>query len=93
MFLSEWREFLSAPCLPEKKDLMTARVSMLMKSRPPLTCFRPCFLPGQAKDLSASQYKKKVNFMGSHLHSLIVFTIIISKTFFPKVDNFRIYNY
>ena len=32
MFLSEWREFPSAPCLAEKKNL-TARVSMLLKSR------------------------------------------------------------
>ena len=34
MFLSEWREFLSAPCLAGgEKNLMTARVSMLLKSR------------------------------------------------------------
>ena len=33
MFLSEWREFSSAPCLAEKKNLMTALVSMLLKSR------------------------------------------------------------
>ena len=33
MFLSEWREFPSAPCLAGKKNLMTARVSMLLKSR------------------------------------------------------------
>jgi len=32
MFLSEWREFPSAPCLAEK-SYMTARVSMLLKSR------------------------------------------------------------
>ena len=60
MFLSEWREFPSAPCLAgggEKKNLMmTARVSMLLKSRVSLTCFRACFLPGRAKDLSAPQY-------------------------------------
>jgi len=37
MFLSEWREFPSAPCLAEKKrNLLTARVSMLLKSRSPL---------------------------------------------------------
>jgi len=53
MFLSEWREFPSAPCLAKKKkNLMTARVSMLLKSRASLTCF----LPGQAKDLSAPRY-------------------------------------
>jgi len=33
MFLSEWREFPSAPCLAGEKKLMTARVSMLLKSR------------------------------------------------------------
>jgi len=32
---------------------MTARVSMFLKSRASLTCFRDCFLPGRAKDLSA----------------------------------------
>ena len=31
---------------------MTARVSMLLKSRASLTCFRACFLPGWAEDLS-----------------------------------------
>jgi len=46
MFLSEWREFPSAPCLAGKK-LMTARVSMLLKSRASLMCFRPfSFLVG-----------------------------------------------
>ena len=34
-------------------DLMTARVSMLFKSRASLTCFQACFLTGRAKDLSA----------------------------------------
>jgi len=54
MFLSEWCEFPSAPCLAGgKKNLMTARVLMLLKSRASLTCFRVCFLPGRAKDLSA----------------------------------------
>ena len=56
MFLSEWREFPSAPYLAGgKKNLMTARVSMLLKSRASLTCFRVCFLPGRAKDLSAQR--------------------------------------
>jgi len=32
MFLSEWREFSSAPCIA-RKNLMRARVSMLLKSR------------------------------------------------------------
>ena len=51
MFLSERHEFPSAPCLAGK-NLITARVSILLKSRPSLTCFRACFLPGRAKDLS-----------------------------------------
>ena len=51
MFLSEWREFLSAPCLAgKKKPLMIARVLMVLKSRASLICFRACFLPGRAKD-------------------------------------------
>jgi hypothetical protein len=38
MFLSKWCEFTSAPCLAGKgkekeKNVMTARVSMLLKSR------------------------------------------------------------
>jgi len=32
MILSEWREFPSAPCVAGKKNLMTAHVSMLLKS-------------------------------------------------------------
>ena len=35
---------------------MTARVSMLLKSRASLTCFRASFLPGRAKELSAPLY-------------------------------------
>jgi len=35
------------------KNLMTARVSILLKLRAALTCFRACFLPGRAMDLSA----------------------------------------
>ena len=55
MFLSEWREIPSAPCL-SRKNLMTARVWILLKSRASLTCFLACFLPGRAKDLSAPQF-------------------------------------
>jgi len=53
MFLSEWREFPSVLCLAGGKKLMTARVSMFLKSRASLTCFLACFLPGRAKVLSA----------------------------------------
>jgi len=55
IFLSELREFPSTPCLAEKK-MMTACVSMLLKSRKSLICFRACFLPGLVKDLSAPRY-------------------------------------
>jgi len=57
-FLLEWREFPSAPCLAGVGvggELMTARVSMLLKSRASLRGFRVCFLLGLAKNLSASQ--------------------------------------
>ena len=46
--------FGALPC--SKNNLMTARVSMLLKSRASLTCFRSCFLPGRANDLSAPRY-------------------------------------
>jgi hypothetical protein len=41
---------------------MTARVSMLLKSRASLTCFRARFLPGRAKDLSTPWYKNDQGF-------------------------------
>ena len=48
-----WISFGALPCRGKKKNLMTARVSMLLKSRASLTCFRACFLPDRAKDLSS----------------------------------------
>jgi len=56
MFLSEWRGFPSASWFAIKKNLVTARVSMLLKSRASLTCLRACFLLGLAKDLSAPRF-------------------------------------
>ena len=47
-----WISFGALPCR-KKKYLMTARFSTLLKSRASLTCFRVCFRPGRAKDLSA----------------------------------------
>ena len=44
-----WISFGAMPC---RKKLMTARVSMLLKSRASVICFRACFLAGRAKDLS-----------------------------------------
>ena len=72
MFLSEWRKFPSEPCLAGKKNLLTARVSMLLKSRASLTCFRACFLPGRAKDLSAPRYICSRIFMACLPASLFV---------------------
>jgi len=46
-----WISFGVLTC--REKNLMTAHVSMLLKSRASLTCFQACFLPGRAKDLSA----------------------------------------
>jgi len=39
-----WISFGALPC--RKINVMTARVSMLLKSRASLTCFRACFLVG-----------------------------------------------
>ena len=53
MFLSERREFPSAPCLAGKKKLDdSSRLDVVEIARVP-TCFRACFLPVRAKDLSA----------------------------------------
>jgi len=48
---------------------MTARVSILLKSRASLTWFRACFLPGRTKDLSATRYFITVRANGIHLVS------------------------
>jgi len=47
--------FGALPC--RKRNLMSGRVRILLKSRASLTCFRACFVPGRAKDLSALRYK------------------------------------
>jgi len=55
-----WISFCALP-YRGKKNLMIARVSMLLKPRASLTCFRASFLPGRAKDLSAPRYIKYFN--------------------------------
>ena len=50
--------FGALPC--RKRNSMTARVSMLLKSHASLTCFRTYFLPGRAKDVSAPRVQKIV---------------------------------
>jgi len=49
-----WISFGVLPC--RKRNLVTVRDSMLLKSHTSLTCFRACFLPGRVKDLSAPRY-------------------------------------
>ena len=56
MFLSEWREFPSAPCLVgEKKFDDSSHLDVVEITRVP-DMFPSCFLPGRAKDLSAPRY-------------------------------------
>jgi len=52
-----WISFGALPC--REKNLMTACVLMLLKSRVSLTGFRACFFPGRAKDLSAPRYVRR----------------------------------
>ena len=45
-----WISFGALPC--RKRNLIAARVSILLKSHRSLTYFRACFIPGRAKNLS-----------------------------------------
>ena len=63
-----------------KRNLMTALVSILLKSRASLTCFRVCFLPGRAKDLSAPRYYGGLNNPRNLI--VILFSAAISKCAF-----------
>ena len=56
MFLSEWREFPSAPCLAGKETWWQLASRFCWNCARRLTCFRACVLPGRAKDLSAPRY-------------------------------------
>jgi len=47
---------------------MTARVSMLLKSRASVTCFRACFFPGRAKNLSAPRYNHTQHTRSIHVY-------------------------
>ena len=78
MFLSEWRKFPSALCFAGK-NLMTARISILLKLRASLTCFRACCLPGRAKDLSLPQYIC-VYFQNYRFNCSYVFVYSLSRT-------------
>ena len=50
---------------------MTASVLMLLKQRASLTCFRACFLPGRAKDLSAPRYQR----LALYIHLFLPFYV------------------
>ena len=58
MFLSEWCEFPSAPCIAGRKTWWQLASRCCWNRARRLTCFRASFLPGRAKDLSAPRYKK-----------------------------------
>ena len=60
----ERRSFGALPCR-KKKNLLTARVSMLLKPRASLTRFRACFLPGRAKNLSEPLYNVAITLIWS----------------------------
>jgi len=69
--------FGALPC--RKRNLMTARVSILLNSLTSLTCFRACFLPGRAKDLSAPRYGKVTCSGKPHKQHALLFSYM--KTF------------
>ena len=56
MFLSEWREFLSAPCFAGKKLDDSSRLDVVEIARVP--DMRPILFPGRAKGVAAPQYKR-----------------------------------
>jgi len=74
--------FGALPC--REKNLITAGVAMLLKSRASLTCFRACFLPGRAKDLSAPRYYAQEYF--SHNLLNVKTRISVPQTFVSDKD-------
>ena len=77
-----WISFGALPC--RKRNLMTARFSMLLRSRASLTCFRACFLAGRAKDLSAPRYILCVLFCHTSLSVIQKYSLLHNNAF---VDN------
>ena len=82
-----WISFGALPCRGEK-NLMSARVSMLLKSRASLTCFRACFLPGRAKNLSAPRQKER-SWPISKCYSSILHVATRNPTNQPALPDFR----
>jgi len=64
-----WISFGALPCR-KKKNLTTARVSMLLKSRTSLTCFRACFLPGWLRTYQYPGTSRKL-LRGLYLHMAV----------------------
>jgi len=60
-----WISFGALSC--RIRYFMTARVSILFKSRASLTYFRACFHPGRVKDISAPQYIISYRVRGSDI--------------------------
>jgi len=71
-----WISFGAMHC--RKRNLMTARVSILLKSRASLTCFQACVLPGRANDLSAPGHYSadNVSMWGTISSGLYTVTIV-----------------
>ena len=84
----EWISFGALPC--RNKNLMTARVSTLLKSRASLTCFRACFLPVRAKDLSAPRCYTHIS---DCVHTVYELPLLpdntVSETFLHKTGEVR----
>jgi len=58
---------------------MAARVSMLLKLRASLKCFRASFLPGRAKELSAPRYCRMEN------RDILFRFLTVTDNFFPHI--------
>ena len=58
---------------------MAARVSIFLKSRASPTCFRACFLPGRATDLSAPRYYRMEN------REILFRFLTVTDFFFPHI--------
>jgi len=75
------------------KNLMTARISMLLKSRAFLTCFWACFLPGRAKDVSAPWYlptqltKQPTNRLNATESLVRIYPFLIQKINPPNITS------
>ena len=62
MFLSEWREFPSAPCLAGKKELDDSSLLYVVEMARVPDMLPSLFFPSRAKDLSTPQYYRALCF-------------------------------